>query len=154
MYIRAWSRYFLTYNSNISTKPYVKLCYIDNLGQKLVQFGKKNSEKSRDSVYSTVRKSAGIDLAVLSACNHTILSYGTFTFWAGRQQPHTAQAQRTATYWFKLRDRVSLVITISLTSAIVIYKQVVTVTFCAWANELFLRSNTLLAKKQPSPGYS
>ena len=25
----------------------------------------------------------GIDLAMLSKCNHTILSYGTFSFWAG-----------------------------------------------------------------------
>eukprot|EP00090_Calanus_glacialis_P012604 TRINITY_DN21200_c0_g1_i1.p1 TRINITY_DN21200_c0_g1~~TRINITY_DN21200_c0_g1_i1.p1 ORF type:complete len:445 (+),score=115.38 TRINITY_DN21200_c0_g1_i1:200-1336(+) len=26
---------------------------------------------------------AGLDLAVLSACNHTITSYGTYSFWAG-----------------------------------------------------------------------
>ena len=26
---------------------------------------------------------AGIDLALLSACNHTITSYGTYSFWAG-----------------------------------------------------------------------
>ena len=25
----------------------------------------------------------GTDLAILSRCNHTILSYGTFSFWAG-----------------------------------------------------------------------
>jgi hypothetical protein len=25
----------------------------------------------------------GVDLATLSQCNHTILSYGTFSFWAG-----------------------------------------------------------------------
>ena len=25
----------------------------------------------------------GMDLALLAACNHTILTYGTFGFWAG-----------------------------------------------------------------------
>ena len=25
----------------------------------------------------------GRDLAILASCNHTILSYGTFSFWAG-----------------------------------------------------------------------
>ena len=25
----------------------------------------------------------GTDLAILSSCNHTILSYGTFSFWSG-----------------------------------------------------------------------
>lgn len=28
-------------------------------------------------------ESAGRDLSLLAACNHTILSYGTYTFWAG-----------------------------------------------------------------------
>ena len=32
---------------------------------------------------SDPRLAAGLDLALLAACNHTILSYGTFTFWAG-----------------------------------------------------------------------
>ena len=25
----------------------------------------------------------GTDLAILASCNHTILSYGTYSFWAG-----------------------------------------------------------------------
>ena len=26
---------------------------------------------------------AGMDMALLASCNHTILSYGTFSFWSG-----------------------------------------------------------------------
>ena len=29
------------------------------------------------------RDAVGIDLAIMSLCNHTILSHGTYSFWAG-----------------------------------------------------------------------
>jgi hypothetical protein len=34
-------------------------------------------------VKSTCVPTVGRDLALLAACNHTILTYGTFGFWAG-----------------------------------------------------------------------
>ncbi len=30
-------------------------------------------------------EAVGADLATLSACNHTVLSYGTFSFWGGER---------------------------------------------------------------------
>ena len=39
-------------------------------------------------------ESAGTDLALMARCNHTVLSYGTFSFWSGflaggkRVMPH------------------------------------------------------------------
>ena len=35
--------------------------------------------------------SVGADLALLAACNHTILSYGTFSFWAGKKRLGSAK---------------------------------------------------------------
>ena len=35
------------------------------------------------SISGDVDLAAGYDLSLLSLCNHTILSYGTFSYWAG-----------------------------------------------------------------------
>ena len=44
-------------------------------------------EKQESETYCQVCKSAIRDLAILSSCNHSIITYGTFSFWSSYLKP-------------------------------------------------------------------
>ena len=44
-------------------------------------------EKREEEAYCQVCKSAIRDLAILSSCNHSIITYGTFSFWSSYLKP-------------------------------------------------------------------